>query len=62
MTVAKIRKLPATLPDHAQLCYSTGDEKGTIPEVSQVDVVRVVGDSEDYLVQDDGATRVEIAA
>jgi hypothetical protein len=54
MTVAEMRTLLATLPDHAQFCYCSGDERGTILEVSQIDVVRVFGSCDGYLAQDDG--------
>jgi hypothetical protein len=62
MTVAEMRTLLATLPDHAQFCYCSGDERGTILEVSRVDVVRVVGNSDGYLAQDDGTNSVAVVA
>ena len=62
MTLAEMRTLLATLPDHTQLCYCAGDEKGSILEVSQVDVVRAVGGSDGYLAQDDGTNSVAVVA
>jgi len=62
MTAAEMRKLLAALPDHTQLCYSAGGEKGTILEVSQVAVVRVVGDSDGCFAEDDGAISIAVMA
>ncbi len=34
MTVGEMRQLLETLPDHAQLCYNEGNEKGTLLETT----------------------------
>jgi len=39
MTVAEARKLLATLPDSAPLCFSLADESGVVLEIGQIGLV-----------------------
>lgn len=48
MTVAEARALLAALPNEALLCFMAGDQKGTILEVSQFDLVDVTGNPDGY--------------
>ena len=55
MTVAEARKLLASLPDSAPLCFSLADESGVVLEIGQIDLVAATRAPDGYIVTDDGA-------
>ena len=55
MTVAEARKLLATLPDSAPLCFNVADESGVMLEIEQIDLVAVTRAPDGYVVTDGGA-------
>jgi hypothetical protein len=48
VTVVELPKLLSKRPDDTPVCYTAGDKKGTIVEVSEVRAVDVTGSSQGY--------------
>lgn len=66
MTVSQAIALLAKLPNDALLCFCTDDDAGTLAEITQIEVVPVTSDGEEFLATldaaADGTIRVAVVA
>jgi hypothetical protein len=66
MTVAQAIALLGKLPNDAPLCFCTDDDAGTFAEVTQIEIVPVTSEGQDFVATfdaaADGTMRVAVAA